>query len=51
MNGKSQSKMTRPAWRLMNRLPMFETCQAYHLENAQWLEDRIVNIPSSVIID
>jgi aminotransferase in exopolysaccharide biosynthesis len=42
--------MTRPAWRLMNRLPMFEKCQAFHLENAYWLEDRLVNVPSSVII-
>jgi aminotransferase in exopolysaccharide biosynthesis len=40
--------MTRPAWRLMNRLPMFENCQAFQLENAMWLEDRIVNVPSSV---
>jgi aminotransferase in exopolysaccharide biosynthesis len=46
----SQKVMTRPAWRLMNRLPMFENCMAYHLDNAQWLEDRIVNVPSSVII-
>jgi perosamine synthetase len=42
--------MTRPAWRLMNHLPMFINCQAYKLENAQWLEDRIVNIPSSVVV-
>ena len=42
--------MTRPAWKLMNRLPMFEMCQAFHLENATWLEERIVNIPSSVVI-
>ena len=42
--------MTRPAWKLMNRLPMFEKCQAFHLENASWLEDRIVNVPSSVMI-
>jgi len=42
--------MTRPAWRLMNRLPMFENCRAFHLENAMWLEDRIVNVPSSVVI-
>ena len=42
--------MTRPAWRLMNKLPMFENCQVFELENALWLEDRIVNLPSSVII-
>lgn len=40
--------MTRPAWRLMHKLPMFTGYQVYHLDNAQWLEDRLVNIPSSV---
>jgi aminotransferase in exopolysaccharide biosynthesis len=40
--------MTRPIWRLMNKLPMFENCQTDKLENTYWFEDRIVNIPSSV---
>lgn len=40
--------MTRPIWRLMNKLPMFENCQTDKLENTYWLEDRVVNIPSSV---
>jgi perosamine synthetase len=40
--------MTRPIWRLMNRLPMYAACQHGDLTNAQWLEDRVVNIPSSV---
>ena len=39
--------MTRPAWRLMTKLKMFENCFHADLENAEWLEDRIVNIPSS----
>ncbi len=42
--------MTRPIWELMNRLPMFKDCQCGDLENAEWLADRVVNIPSSVII-
>ena len=42
--------MTRPIWTLMNKLPMFQDCQCGQLENSQWLEDRIVNLPSSVII-
>jgi dTDP-4-amino-4,6-dideoxygalactose transaminase len=42
--------MTRPIWRLLNKLEMYKDCQADALENAQWLEDRAVNIPSSVII-
>lgn len=42
--------MTRPAWELMNRLPMFGHCQTDGLKNSTWLADRAVNIPSSVII-
>jgi perosamine synthetase len=42
--------MTRPIWRLMNRLDMFKHCQNDGLPNATWLEGRIVNIPSSVSI-
>jgi perosamine synthetase len=40
--------MTRPIWTLMSKLPMFENCQTDGLENSLWLEDRVVNIPSSV---
>jgi len=40
--------MTRPAWRLMNSLKMFNDCQHDGLINSYWLEDRIVNLPSSV---
>jgi aminotransferase in exopolysaccharide biosynthesis len=40
--------MTRPIWTLMSKLPMFENCQTDGLENSLWLEDRLVNIPSSV---
>jgi perosamine synthetase len=46
----SRKVMTRPAWRLMYKLPMFSHCQVYDCRNADWLEDRIVNIPSSVIL-
>ena len=42
--------MTRPAWQLMNKLTMFENCQCGKLSNSIWLEDRLVNIPSSVIL-
>lgn len=42
--------MTRPIWRLMNELEMFEECQATDLKNAKFLEERVVNIPSSVRI-
>jgi dTDP-4-amino-4,6-dideoxygalactose transaminase len=44
----SRSVMTRPAWTLMTKLPMYEHCFAGDLANSQWLEDRLVNIPSSI---
>lgn len=40
--------MTRPIWQLMYRLPMYAYCQRDQQKNAVYLEDRIVNIPSSV---
>jgi len=43
--------MTRPIWRLLNKLQMFSDAYTGNLENAEWLEDRIVNIPSSVRIN
>lgn len=41
--------MTRPIWTLMNKLPMFEKCERDALTNSIWLEERIVNLPSSYI--
>lgn len=40
--------MTRPIWRLMTELPMYQHCQHDGLANARWLEERVVNLPSSV---
>ena len=40
--------MTRPIWQLMYRLPMYVSCQRDGQINAEFLEERIVNIPSSV---
>jgi aminotransferase in exopolysaccharide biosynthesis len=45
-----QKVMTRPVWRLMNRLTMFRDSQCGDLSNAYWFEKRVVNIPSSVKI-
>mgnify|MGYP000613065121 FL=1 len=42
--------MTRPIWTLMNKLPMFEHAQCDDLVNSKWLNDRVVNIPSSVVL-
>lgn len=40
--------MTRPIWRLMTELPMYKHCQHDSLVASRWLEERIVNLPSSV---
>jgi aminotransferase in exopolysaccharide biosynthesis len=40
--------MTRPIWQLMYRLPMYQHCYRDAQKNAEFLEERIVNIPSSV---
>jgi len=46
----SSGIMTRPIWTLMNKLPMFGCAQCGDLKNSEWLEDRVVNIPSSAIL-
>lgn len=43
--------LCRPAWRLMHQLPMFAGCGHDGLEQAVWLEQRLVNLPSSVRAD
>jgi len=43
-----QGVRTRPAWKLMNNLPMFQNCLKGDLSNANVLENTLVNIPSSV---
>jgi len=40
--------MTRPIWTLTYRLPMYQHCYRDAQVNAEFLEQRIVNIPSSV---
>ena len=44
-----QGVMTRPIWALMNHLDMYRTCMRGTLENSEWLEARVVNLPSSVV--
>lgn len=41
--------MTRPAWTLMNKLPMFKNSICANIDNALEMENRLVNIPSGVI--
>ena len=39
--------MTRPAWKLLPKLPMFNNSPKMSLNVAESLERRIVNLPSS----
>jgi aminotransferase in exopolysaccharide biosynthesis len=41
--------MTRPIWALMNHLAMYQDCRKGDLTNSRWLEQRVVNLPSSVL--
>lgn len=41
--------MTRPIWALMTRLPIYVNALRGPLDNAEWLEARVVNLPSSVL--
>ena len=43
--------VTRPVWALMNHLPMYSNCRCGQLTNAEWLEARIVNLPSSIPLE
>lgn len=45
-----QQVMTRPVWQLINTLPMYKMLQTGDLENALWIEERAVNVPSSIIL-
>jgi dTDP-4-amino-4,6-dideoxygalactose transaminase len=46
----SSKVMTRPIWQLMYRLPMYQHYYRDEQKNAEYLEERIVNIPSGVRI-
>jgi aminotransferase in exopolysaccharide biosynthesis len=41
--------MTRPVWKLMHRLPMFSDAYKGNLENSEFIETRLVNLPSSAV--
>jgi len=42
--------MTRPIWQLMFKLPIFKNYYRDNQSNAQFLEERIINIPSHPVI-
>lgn len=46
----AQGVMTRPIWKLMHRLPMFENAKRGDLTISEWVEASLVNIPSSPVI-
>ena len=39
--------MTRPIWNLLFKLPMYQNCFRDDQKNSLYLEERVVNIPSS----
>jgi hypothetical protein len=41
--------MTRPIWKLMHRLPMFQQAPRDQLTTSEWIEGHLVNLPSSPI--
>lgn len=45
-----QGVMTRPLWQPMHLLPMYRHCQKDSLTITEWAADRVVNVPSSVIL-
>lgn len=44
----SNGVQTRPIWTLMYKMPPYEKCEHTEMANSEWLEDHLVNIPSSV---
>jgi len=45
---RNSGVMASPLWTPMNKLHMYRNCETTNLENAAWLKDRVVSIPSSV---
>lgn len=43
--------LTRPAWRLMHRLSMYDNCPRMALTTAESLADRVICLPSSVALE
>jgi perosamine synthetase len=42
--------MTRPAWTLLNELPMFKKCPKAELRQSESIASRLINIPSSAFL-
>ena len=41
--------MTRPVWTPMHKLAINSDCQSDNMKNTEWIFDRLVNVPSSVL--
>jgi aminotransferase in exopolysaccharide biosynthesis len=46
-----QGVMTRPIWQLMHHLPMYENAKKGPLPVSEFLESRVVNLPSSPVME
>jgi perosamine synthetase len=46
----SNGIQARPAWKLSSDLPMYKNCINDSLENAKWLYERVICLPSSPIL-
>ena len=42
----SNGVLTRPVWRMLNKLSMYKNCQTGNIDNSNYFDDRVVNIPS-----
>jgi len=48
-NTNESGVMTRPIWKLMHRLPMFQKAHRGDLTASEWIEGHLINLPSSPI--
>jgi len=42
--------MTRPVWRLMHHLPMYEKCLRGDMKISEQIEQTYINLPSSPVL-
>lgn len=45
----AQSVMTRPSWEPMHCLRIYEDCPRVELGSTEWLHNRLINVPSSIV--
>jgi aminotransferase in exopolysaccharide biosynthesis len=45
----SEGVTTRPVWTLMNSLELYARCICGPLKNAEWLAERLLNLPSGIV--